>query len=202
MLPITPNPHECVLNPSISPIHVAIRERIVLTHTAKKKFFYGRLHKQKANGAHSRIRTEDLRFTRPLLWPTELSEHITGIDLNMRPYSISLNRLFTHLYHILHPYGLVAAIGSRTRCFWVMGPACRPRHSAAIYKDIQTLGRSFNPSGIVSACFCSHLLVFWVRQVFGKSSSQNPSTFTSLLTFVLGHSIISPLLGDQPPRIF
>lgn len=129
---------KCALNPSISPIHVAIRERIALTHTAKKKFFYGRLHKQKANGAHSRIRTEDLRFTRPLLWPTELSEHITGIDLNMRPYSIALNRLFTHLLVLLHcrPFGLVAAIGSRTRCFWVMGPACRPRHSAAIYKDI------------------------------------------------------------------
>ena len=43
---------------------------------SEKEVFYGRLHKQKANGAHSRIRTEDLRFTRPLLWPTELSEHI------------------------------------------------------------------------------------------------------------------------------
>ena len=40
MLPITPNPHECVLNPSISPIHIAIQERIALTHTTKKKFFF------------------------------------------------------------------------------------------------------------------------------------------------------------------
>ena len=75
---------------------------------SEKEVFYGRLHKQKANGAHSRIRTEDLRFTRPLLWPTELSEHITGIDLNMRPYSIALNRLFTHLLVLLQcrPFGL------------------------------------------------------------------------------------------------
>ena len=128
---------KCALNPSISPIHVAIQERIALTHTAKKKFFYGRLHKQKANGAHSRIRTEDLRFTRPLLWPTELSEHITGIDLNMRPYSIALNRLFTHLLVLLQcrPFGLVADVGFEPR-LKVMSLVCCRCTTSAIYKDI------------------------------------------------------------------
>ena len=145
MLPITPNPHKCASNPSISPIHIAIQERIALTHTTKKKFFYGRLHKQKANGAHSRIRTEDLRFTRPLLWPTELSEHITGIDLNMRPYSIALNRLFTHLLVLLQcrPFGLVADVGFEPR-LKVMSLVCCRCTTSAIYWSEVSLSVSVN----------------------------------------------------------
>lgn len=39
-------------------------------------FFMANSLNSEKPGAHSQIRTEDLRFTRPLLWPTELSERI------------------------------------------------------------------------------------------------------------------------------
>ena len=41
-----------------------------------------------------------------------------GIDLNMRPYSISLNKLFTHLLLLqCYPFGLVAGLGVEPSVF-------------------------------------------------------------------------------------
>ena len=109
-----------------------------------------------------------------MLWPTELSERIkTGIDSSMRPYSIALNRLFTHLLFYMDKkyinalFGLVAGVRFELR-LRVMGPACCHYTTPAMYiKDIQTLRNSFiTTSGIVSTCYSSHLKAFWVRYGF------------------------------------
>lgn len=82
-------------------------------------------HSRKSNGAASQIRTEDPRFTRAVLWPTELKRHIgvqVGIDLNMRPYSISLNRLFTDL-----PLFIVTTFRNKSKHRLAREPGLEPR---------------------------------------------------------------------------
>lgn len=64
-----------------------------------------------ANGAESRIRTDDLLFTKQLLWPAELSRHVivkSGAPSRIRTHDLTLRR------RLLYPlsYRGVKSMGS------------------------------------------------------------------------------------------